>query len=181
MHPARSVQHSRSAEPVKAPSLRSALPATLTEPASLPLGFPPGRIHCSSRPGLRCAERPRLTLGSVLRQGHRRLLQDHDPFCMPTDRTDQLRRFLVFLRSDLPVPASPGLHQACALQYLVILRCMPRDRRGFLEILECQERNQERNVLKPIDGIDFPNIHNAAIAWYLYTRHAGPFSLTWYT
>jgi hypothetical protein len=45
MHSARSVQHSRSAEPVKATSLRSARAATLTEPVSLPLGFLPGRVH----------------------------------------------------------------------------------------------------------------------------------------
>src|SRR5215471_12270125 len=43
-------QRSRSAEPVKATSLRSALPATLTEPASLPLEFPPGRVHAHLDP-----------------------------------------------------------------------------------------------------------------------------------
>src|SRR5215510_13188407 len=143
MHQARSFQHSRSAEPVKGKPFGCFAP--LTEPALLPLGFPPGLVHMrcpegksthyvytmytyysSTCPSLCSKECHNLMLGSEFFKWHLRLLKNHDPLRVPTDRTHQLGAFILFFRSYFSVPAPPRLHQACPLEHLVVLVCIPR-------------------------------------------------------
>ena len=152
MQAARSFQHSRSAEPVKASLAALGASSDLDGTCLTPSGastWPPAwlsEVHLMYYritvlptlpcPSLGIKEGVHLAYSSILFQRYVRLLKDHDPLSVPTDRTDELGCFILFLRSDFPVPAPPGLHQAGALQHLVILVHMPRDRRRLLEILE---------------------------------------------
>ena len=147
MQAARSFQHSRSAEPVKANPfgvLRSLDGTCLTPPgvSTWPLASSKVHMRYTSCPQSACSdfdisEAHQLPVCLIRLRVCRRLIQranDDDPGTLPTARTDQLGLFLVWRL--LAVPAPPGLDQSLTLEDGVVFLSAFFDRGRLEQILE---------------------------------------------